>query len=348
MLGGLSMKKVFRVLVTLAFFVYILPAVMFTIFYFYNQVNKNHVKRDESSINTKPDVQKTAKPDNSTKVYINIYNDKTKKVFKLEIEEYVKGVVASEMPPEFESEALKAQAVAARTYTMARVKKLFTSDDGEHKDADICTNSKHCQAWIDKDTFFKNYGNCSDNYWSKIDNAVSQTRGKLIYYNNQLINPVFHSSSGGKTDNVEAVWNCAPESYLKGVVSPEGSNGQFISKVDISISEFVKKLKNRYPKLIVNQKSIKKEISILEKTYGGRVKNIKIGNTKVSGNEFREIFDLKSTNFEIQTDSKKIYMKTIGYGHGVGMSQWGAEVFAKEGKSYMEILKYYYQGVEII
>lgn len=281
---------------------------------------------------------------------VRVYVSAEKKVREMPLEQYVKEVVAAEMPAEFHMEALKAQAVAARTYTFARMKKLYSSKEDRHENADICTDFSHCQAWISKSDALKKWGTVSsERYWRKIESAVDETAGVIITFEGNIINPVFHSNSGGRTENAEEVWSCSSVPYLKSVVSMgEENNPKYENTVTIKIKDFFTKLKEEYPGLKLNEKKVTEEIKILQYSEGGRVKNLRIGNTTIQGTDFRRIFALKSTNFSVQKEgSDSLKIATLGYGHGVGMSQWGANGLAASGASYEEILKYYYSGVNI-
>lgn len=281
-------------------------------------------------------------------VKIKVYISQEKKVQEMDLDEYLKGVVAAEMPAEFELEALKAQAVAARTY--AYRKKVYLPKDAAHYGADICTDSTHCQAWVSKENAMKKWDAASaPKYWNKIERAVEETHDLIITYNNNIANPVFHSNSGGKTENAEDVWEGNGEPYLRSVFSQEEDNsGEFKNEVTLKVKDFYDTMKKEYPGIKLNTKDILKDIQVLEYSEGERVKTLKVGNIILKGTDFRRIFSLKSTNLEIEAagkDSLKII--TYGNGHGVGMSQWGANYMAKNGNKFDEILKYYYNGITL-
>ncbi len=287
-------------------------------------------------------------PDEDTgeELVVRVFLAEENEIVDMDIEEYTKGVVAAEMPAEFELEALKAQAVAARTFTYARMNGMFLPADNPHKDADVCTDHTHCQAYITKEQAMLEWGSKGQEYWDKIEAAVNSTHNIIITYNNQIVNPVFHSNSGGRTENVEEVWVCDPFPYLKSVESYGEENGEnFYNYLVISDEEFKNTLVERYPGIIIGNNDILTYIKTLEFSQGGRVKYIRIGNITMKGTEFRDLFSLKSTNFQIERkDNNSIRITTIGYGHGVGMSQWGADYMAEEGSTFEEILKHYYIG----
>jgi stage II sporulation protein D len=276
---------------------------------------------------------------------LKVYVTQDRKVETMNLEDYVKGVVAAEMPAEFELEALKAQAVAARTYAVARIKKVYSSNDNAHHGADICTDSTHCQAWVSK----KGWGHENGN-WDKIGKAVEQTAGIIIVYDGNIINPVFHSNSGGRTENAEDVWEGGSVPYLKSVVSigEDACKEEYQSTVCIGIRDFCGKLKESYPEIKVSEKDMPDKIKVQEYSQGGRIRTVKIGNMTLKGTDVRRVFSLRSTNMKFEKGSDNtIKITTIGYGHGVGMSQWGANNLAKNGESYKEIIKYYYKGVKL-
>lgn len=282
---------------------------------------------------------------------IKIYDSIRNTVMEMELEEYLKGVVAAEMPADFDLEALKAQAVAARTFTYGKLKGDYPANAGLHDGTAICTDSTHCQAWKSKEDAMKGWGffRASAN-WRKIEKAVNETKGIITTYDNKIINALYHANSGGKTENCEDVWEGVAVPYLRSVTS-NGENAASDFKVTLSMpaNDFTTALKKKYPDIKLNDKNILSKIKILAYTSGGRVKTIKIGDITMKGTEFRTLFNLRSANFKIESSGKdNLKITTIGYGHGVGMSQWGANWLAKRGGTYDEILKYYYTGVDII
>ncbi|MHB8061422.1 MAG: stage II sporulation protein D, partial [Ruminiclostridium sp.] len=285
-------------------------------------------------------------------ITINVYIADQKKVVKMQLEEYLLGVVAAEMPASYEIEALKAQAIAARTYALGRAAKLYISGaDTTHNGADVCTNPAHCQAWISKNTAMKRWGLLSSfKNWNKICKAVNSTSGQVLKYNNVLINPLFHSNSGGHTENVEDVWAGTAEPYLRGVESlGEDTSSEYRNEVILEKQDMIKILQESYPKLELIDEDILSNIEIKKYSSGDRVIDMKIGNINMKGTEFRKLFQLKSANFKIsQLLNGKVAITTLGYGHGVGMSQCGANYLAQKGSSSIDILKYYYKGVELV
>ena len=275
---------------------------------------------------------------------IKLLHTKTNTIEEITLDEYLYGVVSAEMPASFEKEALKAQSIVARTYTIYKI----INNSGKHDGADICDDSACCQAWISKeDRFSKWEENDRESNWQKILNSVEETKGKIITYDGKPINAFFHSNSGGKTEIPVNVWGGSDYPYLQAVeTSGEDGYNQYYSEVTLSEEELTQKMTNNYSDFSINFEN-DDEIRILEHTDSGRVKTIKIGNKNLSGVEARAIFSLKSANFEVKKENKNITFSVVGYGHGVGMSQTGADSLAKAGKSYDEIIKHFYTGVEI-
>jgi len=302
--------------------------------------NTGFEKNDDSQENT------IIEPNYDYKKYkeIKLLHTSTKKVENIKLDEYLYGVVSAEMPASFETEALKAQAVVARTYTIYKI----VNNNKKHKDANICDNSTCCQAWISKENRLAKWEEKNrEDYWNKIVNAVNSTQGKIITYNKKPINAFFHANSGGATEAPVNVWGGTGYPYLKTVTTAgENAYKQYSSNVIVTKKEFESKMKKVHSDFKINFKQ-KDCIKVEEYTEGNRVKTIKVGNLKLSGVEIRNIFSLKSANFKVTIDGEKIKFEVLGYGHGVGMSQTGADSLAKEGKNYEDIIKHYYTGIEI-
>ncbi|NLZ52875.1 MAG: stage II sporulation protein D [Thermoanaerobacteraceae bacterium] len=279
---------------------------------------------------------------------ISIYINSSKKIENLPLEEYVKGVVAAEMPASFNIEAIKAQAVAARTYVYKRWRTAGGKGCSLHPGADICDDPTHCQAWITKGEMLKKWGIFSYyHYFGKINQAVNSTAGMIILFQNEPIDPLFFSTSNGKTENSEDVWEKSIP-YLRSVTSPgEETSPHFYAVKEFPVDVVVTSLKRKWPDLIIDDKNPEKQWKIIEKSEGGRIKTMQVGNKTIKGTEFRQLFELKSTDLKWERSGKNIKIKTCGFGHGVGMSQYGANAMAKNGANYVDIIKHYYTDVEI-
>ena len=276
---------------------------------------------------------------------IRLLHAKTGEIEELPLDTYVKGVVAAEMPADYEEEALKAQAVVARTYTIYTI----IHNNNKHENADLCDNSNCCQAWISKDDRLSKWEEDKrDQYLKKIEDAVDSTNGKIITYNGEVIDAFFHSNSGGVTEMPVNVWGGTNYPYLQSVqTAGEEGYKQYSSEVKLTKDEFINKIKETHPNLNIDFND-EHSIEIIEYTESNRVKTIKIGNINLSGVEIRKILGLKSTKFEVKVDNDNVIFTVTGYGHGVGMSQTGADSMAKQNSSYEDIIHHFYTNVEII
>ena len=249
------------------------------------------------------------------------------------------------MPASYELEALKAQAVVARTYTLYTI----SHNVDKHGDGTICTSSSCCQAWLSKEDRLSKW-NSEDaaNNWSKIEEAVYSTKGKVIEYNGEVIDAFFHSNSGGKTEVPVNVWGGTDFPYLKIVeTSGEDAYAQFSSEVTLTKEDFKNKMKSQYSDFAIDWDD-KECIKAVQYTDSGRIRTIKIGNKQISGVQARSIFGLKSANFVSNIELDSVKFAVIGYGHGVGMSQTGADSMAKNGAKYEDIINHFYSDVEIV
>ena len=263
----------------------------------------------------------------------------TGKVVTQTMDEYLVGVVAAEMPAAFDTQALMAQAVAARTYALQKMK---SSSSPTHSNADVCTDFRHCQAYITEEKAKTNWGkNASENY-KKCKNAVVQTSGEIMVYDGEPIKAVFHSSSSGQTENASDVWG-SDVPYLTSVKSPgEQLCPSHKSEVTVSEDEFKSALSKKY-----NVDFSGSFIGKTERSKSGLVKTIAVGDKTIKGTQMRELFGLRSANFKIERTGGNIVFKVSGNGHGVGMSQYGAQYLATHGYDYKRILKKYYSGAQL-
>ena len=254
---------------------------------------------------------------------IAVFDPDTEEVFSVPLEEYVLKVLSKEMPASFEKEALKAQAVAIRTYTL---KKKQTKNE-KHPKATVCTDSNHCMAYL-KDEINKEYR-------EKLESAVKETEGQVLMFENEYASTVFHAISSGKTENSQDIWG-GQVPYLVSVESTEDKNVKdYETKVTVSYNDLITKL---------GAKDFEKVIGKEERTESGTVKTITLCEKEFTGAKIRELFNLRSSNFKIEEKDGEYVFTVYGYGHGVGMSQYGANSYAKRGYSYEEILEHYYPG----
>lgn len=270
---------------------------------------------------------------NEDTVEVSIKRTESDEVEKVPLEQYVISVVASEMPADFNKEALKAQAVAARTYI---IQHLNQQDDPET----IITDSTEHQVYKNETELQEQWGKDFEEKMNKIKSAVLATEGEVITYNDEPITPTFFSMSNGYTEDAEAYWgNELP--YLKSVESQwEMELPNFQEQVIFSYNELSEKLN------IPIQVGQKVHLA-MSRTNSNRVAELKIDDQTFSGKEIREKLGLRSSDFSIKQQNDHFVFTTKGYGHGVGMSQYGANGMAEDGKSYNDILNHYYQDVQI-
>lgn len=273
-----------------------------------------------------------------------VYNIETSKVEEIEVEEYIKGVIAAEMPANFEEEALKAQAVAARTYYYSkRINNCKNAHGGE-----IC-NSTHCQVYESKEEALAKWPEASRNqYWNKISEAVENTKNQVLTYKDELVlYPQFFAISWGKTEDSAEVFS-QEVPYLQSIDS-EGEEiaNKYSSQLDVDLQTFVNTINNTYSDSGLTLDNVKSNVKVISNNESGSVKEIQLGNKTITGRDFRTLFNLNSAYFTLTYKNSAVTISCKGYGHGLGMSQWGANVMAKEGKKYDEILKHYYSGIEI-
>ncbi len=274
-------------------------------------------------VKTEEDIEK----EKDNKNYITIKRSNGL-ITNIEIEEYVIGVVGAEMPASFNEEALKAQAIIARTYAVSVLNK-----------GKILTDTSSTQNYKDNNELKKMWGSNYDKYYNKIKRAVNDTKGIYLTYDGKIIDAVYHSTSNGQTESAEYVWGTS-KPYLVSVSSPyDTTNKSFNYEKFIAYADISKKLN-----MDINENT---EIKVLSKTAGDRIEKISINNKIYSGVELRSLLSLRSADFEITKEENGLSFKTKGYGHGVGMSQYGANGMAKTGSSYKEILTHYYKGVKL-
>ena len=264
-------------------------------------------------------------------------------VEEMDLGTYLVGVVRAEMPASFEPEALKAQAVAARTYTLYKIQ-----TGGNHGEtADICTDSTCCQAYIGEERARSNWGENADEYEKKIEDAVTGTDGQTILYGGVPILAVFHSSSAGLTRAAGEVWlNDLP--YLQAVDSPEAKDAipNYYSRSELTAEAFKTKFLAAHPEADLSG-PMSGWLGNAVTDTAGSVTTLSVGGVTVKGSELRSILGLRSACFEWEAADGKLIFYVTGYGHGVGMSQYGANQMAKEGADYRTILTHYYTGVTV-
>ncbi|MBD1372168.1 stage II sporulation protein D [Hazenella sp. IB182357] len=282
---------------------------------------------------------------------VRVYLTKEKKVIALPLEEYIRGVVASEMPSEFHKEALKAQALAARTYIVDRLMKEELSDmktmGKTAESAHVSDTVKH-QVYTTDEKLIQKWGNQAAVYMQRIKEAVTETEGQIITYEDQPIYAAFFSTSNGKTENSEEYFKSAVP-YLRSVDSSwDTSSPKYEKKIKMSLHDLSKQLSTVTGKQIsIDTTTSNHFLKITKRTEGNRVAEVRIGDELFSGREVREALKLASTDFEMTITGDQVSVVTKGYGHGVGMSQWGAHLLAQNGSNANQIVTHYYQGIKV-
>lgn len=255
-------------------------------------------------------------------------------VEEIPLHDYLTSVVLAEMPASFENEALKAQSVVARTYTMRAM-----NGAAKHDEADVCTDSSCCQGYVDVEQYLKNGGNRED--VQRISRLISETEGQVLIYQGKLIEATYFSCSGGMTEDAVAVWG-TDVPYLRSVPSPgEEHAAHYTDSTTLKADELESKLD-------VELSSDPEDwFSDVDYTDSGSVATIEIGGEIFTGSQLRKLLGLRSTAFTVAVQGHQITFHTRGYGHRVGMSQYGADAMAASGSTYDEILAHYYQGAEL-
>lgn len=257
------------------------------------------------------------------------------------MEDYVLGVLAAEMPAAFEPEALKAQAVAGRTYGM------YCAAADKHGTAQVCGDFACCQAWISQDKMRENWGGSYETNFKKLRAAVTETQGEYLAYEGAPVFAAFHSSSAGMTEDCGAIWN--PRPYLVSVDSPETADDvpNYISQLDCAPLDFRDTILSVCPEADFSG-SEEEWIGEISRDDSGRVSTAVLGGEELKGTQLRSLFSLRSTAFSLEYREGRFIFTVTGFGHGVGMSQYGANVMAQSGSVYSEILSHYYPGAVLV
>jgi len=270
----------------------------------------------------------------------------TGQVYEVSVREYVIGAVCAEMPATFHEEALKAQAVAAHTYAERQKLKELESPTPELAGAYFSNDSSKYQAFFTKNQAKQFFGDNFDVYYTKVQKAVDGVLGDILIYDEQPIIAAFHSLSTGTTESAENVWGSAVD-YLVPVESPDDIEApKYLEEYTFTEQEITDKLKTAYPEIKFEGEA-SAWIKIDEKTTSGTVTKVQTGSMVLTGTDFRTVLSLRSAAFDISYADGSFKITTKGYGHGVGMSQYGANAMANEGSTYEEILEHYYKGAEL-
>ena len=259
----------------------------------------------------------------------------------LAMQDYLVGVLAGEMPVSFETEALKAQAVAARTYT------LYCASGPKHPGADVCADPGCCQAWRDEESLRRDWGAEYEARLGKLRAAVEETAGEYLSYEGAPVFAAFHASSAGATEDCGEVWN--PRPYLVSVPSPESAAEvpHYVSRLLCAPLDFRDTLLAACPEADLSGEP-ETWLGPVEHDASGRVAAQTLGGVRLRGTQLRQLFGLRSTAFTLTLENEGFCFTVTGSGHGVGMSQYGAEVMARNGADYRAILAHYYPGTALV
>jgi len=260
----------------------------------------------------------------------------------MSMEDFLYGAVAAEMPARFHPEALRAQAIAARTYTLHR---MFISPSPRHPEADVCGSYACCKAFHPSERLRERWGMHYDHYSQIIRDAVADTDGIILIYGGIPILAAFHSSSYGMTETSSAIWGSVP--YLQSVETFESVYDvpNYYEETQLTFSAFRETALSGVPGAVLDPDDKPHWISDVSYTDSGRLESLNIGGVIVTGAQFRRLFGLRSTAIRFSFEADSITITTGGYGHGVGMSQFGANTMANKGYPFAEILLWYYTNV---
>ncbi len=264
------------------------------------------------------------------------------KIQQVPLEQYVLGVVAAEMPDRFAGEALKAQAIAARTYI---IHKMLEARADRSRTPFFIKDSTVDQVYIEASAMQRKWAAANDREGlARLKAAVQSTRGTIITYQNKPIDATYFSTSNGYTENSQDYWG-EQVPYLQSVASPWDRllSNRYKTTISMSYREFIRKLGIHSD----SPRALTRAMKVMERTDGKRIKTIRIGQQTLSGRQFREKLDLRSTHFTWTLGNEQITITTYGNGHGVGLSQWGAQGMALKGVKAPQILKHYYRGVQL-
>lgn len=298
------------------------------------QKQELHTMTEEQPYSSEPEQESTP---------VNVYLVQENRLVQMTLEGYVCGVLAAEMPAQYHMEALKAQAVAARTRAL---RQMEAGGCSAHPGADICTDSAHCQGYATLAQCRQNWQEGYEAYRDRILQAEGETRGQVLTYEGELITVLYHAISGGRTEDAATVFSQSVPYLVSVESSGEEEASGFWQETYLTYGQIAQKL-NEAEGTKLSEQAIRRTLSIVGYTDSGRVDRIQIGNDEMTGVAFRRALGLRSTWFSISTDENGVTFQQRGYGHGVGMSQVGANSMAADGASYAQVLAHYYPGTQI-
>lgn len=317
------MKMIFKQIIHSAALGIVVPGMIFSALAGFSSSTTQEQKTEESQQNLNKPTEKVSQ------VFIPVLKSDGQ-VVQMDLEDYICRVVLGEVPASFETEALKAQAVAARTYTLRCV-----LGGDKHPEGAVCTDYRCCQEYREPESYIRSGGTLAS--VQKVFDAVTETAGEVLYYDGKLIMATYFASAGGTTEDAREVWgNAVP--YLTVVSSPADDDAYNGQTVTFTAEEFQTRLG------VTLKGKPESWFGRVSYTVGGGVDMMRIGGKLYSGVDLRGIFDLRSTIFTVTTTDTSVTFETRGYGHRVGLSQYGADAMAVLGSGYKEILHHYYPG----
>lgn len=304
------------------------------------------VKKNLPLLEDSTSTQEEIHPKDAYPKVVHVFVKSSDTLQDMAVEEYLLGVLSGEMRPQWPMDALKAQAIAARSYVLHKCRAL--GGKGCSKGGDICTFSGHCMAFLSEEERKNRWGRDFSSYEARIRQAVYETKGQVLTYKGEIIHALFHASSGGRTEDVYTVYQMKLP-YLQSVESPEekGMRTSYEEEKSWTKEEWIKVLKEKWPKMNLTVKGLEKQVKNILYTPSGRIDTMNIGGQTINGKELRSLLSLRSTYITLTFTQNEVKIKTKGYGHGVGLSQAGAYSMAQKGKNYREILLHYYPGTQI-
>ncbi|MCI8650263.1 MAG: stage II sporulation protein D [Anaerotruncus sp.] len=288
-------------------------------------------------------VQETLQKTNQLKIAddgFTILDEQTGKRFTVTAQEYVRGSLAAEMPPNFHPEALKAQAVASHTYALC----LKAQNNGEGED--FSTDPQNWKVYTTEEQFYKRYGKLADAYWKTICEAADAVTGYVMAYEGEAIVAAYHSMSSGLTEDAANVW-MGSKPYLVPVESPGDQLApDYCTTVNFTADQMLQAIHTVYPDVELGADP-SDWIAVTERSQGGYVTAVQVGDLLLHGKDLRTLLDLRSSDFEVNWGGGQFTFTVKGYGHGVGLSQYGADYMARQGATFDEILLHYYPGATL-
>ncbi len=289
------------------------------------------IREDSSSMQT------VAQPESFA-----ILDRSTGQIQKVAVLDYLYGAVAAELPPGFHPEAMKAQAVAAHTYALY----CRAHPSPDLNGADFSADPSKWEGYVTREQMLERYPDLGETYWKKITEAVDQVAAAVLVWEQEPILAAYHSMSAGATEFASNVWNGSVP-YLVPVDSPGDTLAdRFETTVSFSAEQIRGILTESYPDLIL-EGDTRSWFQIASRSPSGYVLTLQAGNLQISGQELRTLLGLRSTNFTVSAQIDSFLFTTKGYGHGVGLSQYGADYMARQGSGYEEILLHYYTGAQL-